>query len=223
MLDLLRWAAVRTTRDGVFPTIKAAGAYGIDLLFDWKFGTDTMRWVGKDALGAVSENRRHSRCYKPSKSRPFLKLLRSLDLPRDCNFVDIGAGKGRVLLLASQCGFRKVIGIEFSSDLCAQARRNLEAYSRKVSLRSPIHIVEADATTHRFGPEDRVFYLFNPFDAVVLTQVLRNLGRSLAQHPRRVWLIYNDPQHHDVVVEAGFFRSESTREVDGTIFGIYSA
>jgi SAM-dependent methyltransferase len=203
--------------------VKAAGVFGMDLLFDWKFGTDTMGWVEQDALGADSENHRHSRCYKATKCRPFLKLLKSLDLPRDCNFVDIGAGKGRVLLLASQYGFHKVVGIEFSEHLCALARRNLESYSRKVSLRSPIEIVEADATQHRFGPEDRVFFLFNPFDGVVLAQVLRNMGRSFAEHPRRVWLIYNDPQHHDVVVRAGFFRFESIREVEGTLFGIYWA
>jgi SAM-dependent methyltransferase len=215
------WLARTVREKGVAQTAQIAWNFGTDLLFDWRYGTDTMRWEAREELGATADSLAHSRQYKATKTRPFLRLLRELDLPRDCNFVDIGAGKGRVLLVAAQYGFCKVVGIEFSGRLCELARKNVDLFTRKVRLASPIKVVEADATTHEFAPEDRVFFLFNPFDGVILARVIENLRRSLEQHPRHVWLIYNDPQHHDVVQAAKLFRSNAAHWVGGTHFQVY--
>jgi SAM-dependent methyltransferase len=215
------WLARTVREKGVVQTAQIAANFGADLLFDWRYGTDTMRWETRDELGATSGSLAHSRQYKATKTRPFLQLIRQLDLPRDCNFVDIGAGKGRVLLVAAQYGFRKVVGIEFSGRLCELARKNVEVFSTKIRLASPIEVIEADATTHAFAAEDRVFFLFNPFDGVILARVLENLRRSLEQQPRRVWLIYNDPQHHDVVQAAKLFRTDGPHWVGGTHFQVY--
>src|ERR1700719_3166712 len=40
-------------------------------------------------------------------------------------FVDIGAGKGRALLLAAELPFRKVIGVELSEELARIAQKNI--------------------------------------------------------------------------------------------------
>lgn len=221
-MNILKWTMTSLANRGPVQTAQIVGNFGMDLLFDWRYGTDTMRWEARDDLGAKSDNLCHSREYKATKTRPFLRLLNQLQVPHDCRFVDIGAGKGRVLLIAAQYGFRKVVGIEFSARLCALARANVERFSRKVRLQSPIEVVEADATLHEFAPEDRVFFLFNPFDGIVLSEVLRNLRRSLEQYPRRAWLIYNDPQHHDVVRRAGVFKSDTAYVVGGTHFQVYT-
>ena len=221
-MNILKWTATSIGEKGLDQTVKIVGNFGADLLFDWRYGTDTMRWVPRDTLGAQSANLAHSCQYKATKTRPFLRLLNQLQLPRDCHFVDIGAGKGRVLLMAAQYGFRKVVGIEFSAPLCELARRNVELFSRKVSLPSPIEVVEADATTHVFAPADRVFFMFNPFDAFILGKVLQNLRRSIEQHPRPVTLIYNDPEHHSVVRDAGLFTSDTAQYVGGTHFQVYA-
>jgi SAM-dependent methyltransferase len=220
-MNPFRWLTRTLREKGPVQTAQIAVNFGGDLLFDWRYGTDTMRWEARDELGATAPSLAHSRQYKATKTRPFLHLLRRLDLPRDCHFVDIGAGKGRVLLVAAQYGFRKVVGVEFSRRLCELARKNVEIYARKVRLASPIEVVEADATTHEFAPEDRVFFLFNPFDGVILGRVLENLRSSLERHPRPAWLIYNDPQHHDVVQQARLFRSNAAHWVGGTHFQVY--
>ena len=221
-MNILEWAVESTREKGVVQTVKIAGNFVMDLSFDWKHGTDTMGWVEREALGARSGNQEHSAPYKATKARPFLNLLSKLDLPRDCTFVDIGSGKGRALLIASQYGFRKVTGIEFSGHFCALARRNAESFARNKGMLSPIEVIEADATSHHFQAEDRVFFMYNPFDSFILAQVMDNIGHSLKESPRGIWLIYNTPLHHEVIKKAGLFKSDSFHEIGGNHFRVYA-
>jgi len=221
-MNALGWA-VRSTRDkGVVQTIKIACNVAMDLRFDWKYGTDTMRWVDRAALETCSDNRSHSAPYRATKVGPLLQLLNRLDLPRDSTFLDIGSGKGRVLLIASQYGFRKVVGIEFSGELCTIARKNVELFFRKAKRLSSIEVIETDATKHHFQAEDRVFFMYNPFDAFILAKVVDNIRRSVEENPRRIWLIYNTPLHHDVIKRAGLFQSDSFHEIGGNHFRVYA-
>jgi SAM-dependent methyltransferase len=221
-MKTLQWMVRSTREKGLVQTAKIAVNFIADLSFDWKYGTDTMRWVPRESLETQSDNQSHSAPYRATKVRPFLRLLEKLRLPRDSAFVDIGAGKGRVLLIASQYGFRKVVGIEFCGQLCALARKNLELFARKSKVLSPIEIIEADATTYEFQPEHRVFFMYNPFDSFVLTRVLDNIHSSLETNPRRIWLIYNTPQHHDVIKRVGLFTSDSLYVIGGNYFRIYT-
>ena len=220
-MNALGWAVRSTKEKGVVQTIKIACNVAMDLRFDWKYGTDTMRWVDRNALETQSDNRSHSAPYRATKVGPLLQLLNTLNLPRDSNFLDIGSGKGRVLLIASQYGFRKVVGIEFSGELCAIARKNVEAFSRNSKPLSSIEIIETDATKYRFQAEDRVFFMYNPFDGFVLANVLDNIRRSLEENPRRIWLIYNTPLYHDVVKRSALFQSDSFCEIGGNHFRVY--
>jgi SAM-dependent methyltransferase len=193
----------------------------MDLRFDWRYGTDTMRWVNRNELDTRSANQSHSAPYRATKVGPLLDLLNKLQLPRTSTFVDIGSGKGRVLLIASQYGFRKVVGIEFSGELCATARKNVELFFRKATRHSPIEVIEADATEYKFQGEDQVFFMYNPFDGFILAKVIENLRRSLEANPRRVWLIYNTPLHHEVIKSAAIFKSDSFYEIGGNHFRVY--
>lgn len=61
----------------------------------------------------------------------FRALMASLSAPVDeLTFVDLGAGKGRAMLLASELPFRRIVGVEFSPELCDVARRNLRTNRR---------------------------------------------------------------------------------------------
>src|SRR5712671_2464922 len=93
----LAWAHTSLKQKGLVRTSKIAGSVAQDLLFDLKYGTDTMRWVGVEALDTDSKNRSHAVQYQATKAQPFLTLLRQLDLPLTSVFVDFGSGKGRVL------------------------------------------------------------------------------------------------------------------------------
>lgn len=217
------WAYDSIRRRGLLRTSQIAGSTAADFLFDLRYGTDTRRWVDARELETDSENKAHAVHYQATRARPFLKLLRSLGLPKDSVFVDFGSGKGRVLLLAAHHGFKQVIGVEFSPQLCVLARKNIAAFSRIAPLMSPIEVVEADATRFEIGADLNVFYLYNPFDPPVLSKVLDNLRRSVKSAPRKLWLIYNTPKHHELILQSGLFKDCSCRELGGTEFRIYSS
>jgi len=220
-MNILEKIIESTRKKGLIQTGKVIGNVAIDLWFDWKYRTDTMRWIDRAAINTSSENKLHSASYQATRARPFLKLLRELGLPKDTVFVDIGSGKGRALLLASQYGFRKIVGLEFSGALCEVARRNVEIFSKRVPLKSLIEIIEIDATQYQFRPEDCVLFMYNPFKATVLAEVLQNIRLSLERDPRKLWLIYNTPEHREVVDESNLFKSASFYEIGGNHFWVY--
>lgn len=137
-----------------------------------------------------------------------------LALPKETAFVDMGCGKGKALLLACEYGFRRVVGVEFSAELCEIARTNLARYAQRSGFRGAAQIVHGDVLEYAIHDES-VFFLYNPFNAVVLRALLANIGRSVRRLPRRVWLVYALPVHHAAVVGAPF---AMVRHLD--VFGI---
>src|SRR5690606_348286 len=95
--------------------------YGVffvqDRWFDLIHGTDTAQAVQLTDLDIRSENVERGVAYSPTTAMSLKSLLKSLDLPAGSVFVDIGSGKGKTLLLASDYGFKRVVGVEFAGEL----------------------------------------------------------------------------------------------------------
>jgi SAM-dependent methyltransferase len=221
-MNAIVWAVNSVRGRGLVQTMKVAASVVVDLSFDWRHGTSTMRWVAAEDLGAVGENLAHSGRYSATKARPLWTLLRSLELPRSSGFVDFGAGKGRVLLIAAEYGFRKIVGVEFSPKLCEYARQNIEIFKKRNPVPIEIDIVQSDVTTYPIQPDQEVFFMFNPFGEAVMAQVLANLRRSVEVAPRRIWLIYNTPTQHQLITKTGMFRDLFYRNIGGNHFRVYS-
>ena len=130
--------------------------------------------------------------YYPTRGRAFRKLFSSLRFPPDSVFVDYGSGKGKILLLAAECGFRKVIGIEFSEELHQIAQQNILRYGGVAQQRA--ELVCADAATFVLRDDENVFYFFNPFEADVLAGVAAQIRASLQRRPRHIWVVFFDPR-----------------------------
>ena len=81
-------------------------------------------------LGIASENKQRGVRYEPTRARPFRTLLRRLDPPTSSGFVNVGCGKGLVLVIAAEYGFKRVVGIEFSQELCVTVHIPLDLGSR---------------------------------------------------------------------------------------------
>jgi SAM-dependent methyltransferase len=163
-----------------------------DRSFDSRHGTDTAGSVEPDQLGITHDRRREQAIlYLPSPPRVTNWMLDHVvvDLA-NCAFVDLGSGKGRVLLIAAQRSFRRVIGIEISPSLAAIARRNITDYRPPPPHQAPIEIVEADVTTVDLPTCDLLIHLYHPFDPAVTAAVLRRLEQSLVESPRRVTVAY---------------------------------
>jgi SAM-dependent methyltransferase len=218
----LAWVFESVKRRGPVLTFKVVLSVVIDMGFDLRYGTDTMRWVEVKTLDFESEHKGNAARYSATKSRPLRMLMRKLDLPKDGVFVDLGSGKGRVLLVAAQCGFEKIVGVEFSRKLCEIARENVKTFARKTRITARIDIVEADVASYCIESEHNVFFMFNPFDKVVTDQLLANLHASVTQFPRKIWLIYNTPIHDEAVSKAELFRACQEFEITGTEFKVYN-
>jgi SAM-dependent methyltransferase len=208
----LNWTSRSIKRRGWCQTFKVAWSVLADLFFDLRHGTDTMRWMEVRELNLA--NAEHAVRYTASKAGPLKKLLASLDLPKNCTFVDLGCGKGRVLLIAAKFGFRRVVGVEFSPDLCRIAAENIRIFDPPGSIK----VVCSDVATFPIRRDYTVFYLYNPFDRVVMQRFLANLQASLGEFPRSIWLIYNTPIHASLIV--GWQSREY--EFSGTKFKVYA-
>ena len=102
-----------------------------DAWSDWWCGVETSKRVGLDALAISSANKDRGFGYAPTSRRRFRALLKALELPyNSLGFVDYGCGKGRVLMEAADAGFKRVVGVEFSPELCDIARVELGAFQK---------------------------------------------------------------------------------------------
>ena len=173
---------------------------------DWWF--DTSRHVQTSGLvqrpraaGQIVGEIRDSHMYGPVRVANAHAALRDLPLTdySKYTFIDVGSGKGRVLFVAAEYPFRKVMGVEFSNALHDDALANLKRYKFRGRRCSDIEPVHADAREFEFPNDNLVIYLFNPFGEEVMERMLENLQRSLEKHPRHVIVVMLWPEHSDMV------------------------
>lgn len=207
---------------GLIRTLRIVCALTIDVFFDLRYGTDTFSWADLGDLGIESANVHSGEDYVPTKAIPFLRVLNISEIGVAGDFVDFGCGKGRVLFLAAKYGFRRVVGVEFSSDLCAIAERNFGRWSRHIPPGIDVKILNIDAVDFQFSDRETVFFFFNPFDANVMTQVCRGISDSLIRYPRKAWIIYNNPVHREVLESLELFDNFLEIDAGGNIFFVAS-
>ncbi len=201
--------ALSVARNGPRVAVENAVARWEESRFDAAYGTDTDAFVALDDLAIASPNKLLGVQYEPTLVRPLRKTLERLRLPAGRVLVDFGSGKGRVMMAASAYGFRRIVGVEFSPELCAICRRNLDVFRRRTGRAVEFEVVESDAADYRVRADEDVFFFYNPFQAPVMTKVLANIHASVAARPRRVWMILHNP----APLEAVFASDPGLREI----------
>jgi SAM-dependent methyltransferase len=121
------------------------------------------------------------------------QALTAIPAPQQCRFLDLGCGKGRPLLVATEFGFPAITGVEVSPGLARIARRNAGISANAYPDRTRINIVTADATKYRLPAENLVIFLYNPFDGPLVARLLGNIVASLLQSPRTLYIVYYNP------------------------------
>jgi len=159
--------------------------------FDRRFNVDTGGFVELAELGITYHD---AAGYEATTRSAFVRILKPLRLHyEDFTFVDIGSGKGAVLLYASEFPFKRVIGVEFAPALHKIAERNILSYSSKTVKCANVTSLCLDATAFPIPTEPSVLYFGNPFKGAVLQTVCENIENSLIQHPRNIIIIYHHP------------------------------
>ena len=176
--------------------------------FDERFGVRTSGLVaGRDLhIG-------HATAYYGVAPSVFMQILIRWQRTRPAaplsqyTFIDIGAGMGRVLLLASTLPFRAVCGVELHPALVRIARRNLTLWHRQGRAVTPVSISAADATALRFPAGPCACFLFNPFGAPVMRRFLKHVVQSFAARPGQLDILYVNNEQESVLERArGFER-----------------
>jgi len=173
--------------------------------------------------------------YQPTEPALFHEMLEALQQQshldfREFTFIDLGSGKGRTLLLASDYPFRRILGIELLPALHQIAQENLQKYSNESQKCFALESICADATAFPFPARPTVLYLFNPFPEPGLRRTLANLEQSLQQNPRPVYVLYHNPLLENVIgASAAFTKVGGThqysvyRSQESTILGAEKA
>ena len=151
--------------------------------------------------------------YVGTEPERFFAILRSLELKyEDFVFVDFGSGKGRVLLMASEFPFKRILGVEFSPDLHAIAQANIQKYPSLTQKCRLLESVCMDFTSFPLPPEPSVLYFFDPCEEKLLAQTLANLRQSVLEHPRQVYIVYVAPRHERLLHTADFLHPRVRNE-----------
>jgi len=173
--------------------------YG-DMEYDWEYRVNTtsgtVGWRER-LLGIFYSH------YQPTDPGVFAEMIASLPIDlREFTFVDLGSGKGRTLLLASEYPFRRIVGVELLPALHQIAQENLARYKSESQRCFALEAVCGDAADFAFPAEPLVLYLFNPLPESGLRRVLASLELSLSAHPRTVYMLYHDPELEGVLSES---------------------
>lgn len=167
-----------------------------EFFFDRFYGANTDGIIQVADLNVHSENSRHAVHYEPTRHRLAKQVIHALPIRHShFTFLDFGAGKGRVLLIAARLPFKAVTGIEFSSDLCAIANENIANIPASKRAAARIECQYADATTYPLPSGPLVCYFYNPFNEVLMQVMLERLGETMRNDPRVIYVVYVNPLH----------------------------
>jgi hypothetical protein len=105
-------------------------------------------------------------------------------------FIDFGCGKGRVVMMAAEMGFRECVGVELNEGLARIAAANFETWAERGRAKSPMRAVCCEATAFEFPSTPCVVYLFNPFTGKVLAKLLQKIAAEFAARPNELDVVY---------------------------------
>jgi predicted RNA methylase len=203
-LRCLRWPLKHVIWSGGPSHTPAAQTLRDD--FDERCGVDTARTSEISDLAAIqSQNYKHGFQHQTVEADTAVSLLRSLAIRyEDFMFLDMGSGKGKMLLVASSFPFRKVVGVEYCEPLHAIAERNIKVYKNPAQKCFDVQSMYTDAALFSIPADPLVIFMYNPFDGVLMRKVLHRLVESLETHPRRILILYYNPVYAQVFSGTAF-------------------
>jgi hypothetical protein len=196
------------------PSLQLA-RYG-DLDFDLERSVDTTRSNVNFRTQLMAALTGHP--YYASEPWLFGQIIAALNVGasridfREFTFVDLGSGKGRALLMASDFPFRRIAGVEFMPGLHQIAERNIARYSSNRQQCREIESLCLDVRDCEFPAGPLVVYMFNSFPEPVFAGVLENLRRSLEKDPRPAFVAYRYPQFESLLAKCPWLQKVAGTE-----------
>jgi len=208
--------------NGLGNTVKNVFSTVADFVYDLINGTDTRAWVALDDMMLEAGQKVGANMYAPTHAFPLRRLFRDINFPPGLVLLDLGCGKGRGQLIASEFGFREARGVEFSPVLCDIARRNCELYSIRRKTKTAFSVINADARDYAFRDDEDVVYLCDPFNGQIMMRVLELIADSLSRRDRTLWIVYKGPTERAVIERSGLFAVEMEKLLCGQRYVVYA-
>ena len=179
-------------------------AFG-DLDYDWEHSVDTTRsnvGVSTQFFTGIT-----ARPYFATEPWLFEQIMQAISVDfSQFTFIDLGSGKGRVLLMAADYPFQRIVGVEFMPELHRAAQKNISGFVSDRQQCRQIETICMDARDFEFPDGPLVVYLFNPFAEATFVAVLENLRQSIEQAPRPIYVAYRFTEHERFLAKAGWLQ-----------------
>ncbi|MFZ2029409.1 MAG: class I SAM-dependent methyltransferase [Vitreimonas sp.] len=168
-----------------------------NIAFDRVHGTDTAGKIDLDAYD-ISEDQKSGAEHYQGVHEGVLRII--IDAvaphPEEFDFIDIGSGKGKALIVASTYPFKRVRGVEISQNLTAAATRNIETFAKSGAVRcTDVSAICQDAReVSGFGDRTFVFFL-NPFHDEPMEGVVKRLEQVVSSPGKSMIVTYLTPNY----------------------------
>ena len=169
-----------------------------------KYGSNTFIPVELKNLTVVEGDIKKASRYEPVSFYMLEQLLGAFRKISDqTSILDLGCGKGRMMIAAPHFGFTNITGIDFAKEICEQAIANMKKKEKQFpGIRWKV--INENVENYNIAPDDCVFFMFNPFNQSVLKSFLKKLDISCDQYARSTYFIYASPQHQKLLLDNGY-------------------
>jgi SAM-dependent methyltransferase len=159
--------------------------------YDKALGIDTGGVITGTRLRITPEGEAYAKGYAGTPPDVAEHLISAVaEHARGFTFIDYGAGKGRVLLIAARHAFDRVVGIELSEPLVRIATANVAAYRERHPEICAIELIHADASTYELPPTPCVLFFYDPFQASLMERIGQRVRESFLANRRKMFVIY---------------------------------
>ena len=166
--------------------------------FDRQYGTDTSGFLCGEEILTGHPAEEHGSPYAGVQPSVLRTALASLPKLEESTFIDLGCGKGRPMLIASEFPFHDIVVVELSPPLVNAARRNAAVMARKHPRRTPIRVEIGDATVYPLPAGNVVLFIYNSFDRELMLKVAENVEAALtADGQRSIFVVFCNPVSGD--------------------------
>ena len=180
-------------------------------LYDLRMGTDTANQIQVCDLDIENRLKEEAVRYQATKEKNFHCVISKLPIQYErFAFFDFGSGKGKVLIMAHQCGFRDIYGIEASKYLNVIAKDNIK---KSIKNGHSIKLICMDASLYHLPPIPSVYYFYNPFKGKILKKVIHNITMALENQFSEAYIIYMNSHLAEMFLETGKFKVFSQGQI----------
>ncbi|HEY4009876.1 MAG TPA: class I SAM-dependent methyltransferase, partial [Acidobacteriaceae bacterium] len=168
--------------------------------FDERMGVETSGLISGGELATGHAHDRYVTAYAaiaPSRFAEAIERWSELTGNKQLEewaFVDLGCGKGRALLLASERAFREVAGVELNPRLAQAAMQNVQRWVSAGRARSPVRVVEGDVLSLELPDAPTMLFLYNSFAGPLVRKIAEQISVHVRERGGPVDVIYQNAE-----------------------------